>query len=224
MFAVFIERGCANAVKLAACKRGLQQIRSIHRAIGFACTHKRMHFIDEEDNTPFSCCDFRENGFQTFFKFAAIFRACNQSTHIKRKKFFIRKAFRYIAIDDAQGQAFGNRRFADAWFANKNGIIFSTTREHLNGTADFFIAPDDRIKLSGARGFRQITGVFFERFISVFSRRIVSCTTFAQIIDRVVERLRCYTRFGEHFTGIHIFLGRNREQEPFNGDIGIARF
>ena len=50
MFAVFVERGGADAMQLAARERGLQQVGGIHRAFGFAGADQRVHLVDEQDD------------------------------------------------------------------------------------------------------------------------------------------------------------------------------
>ncbi len=50
MFAIFVERGGADAVQLAAGERRLEQVRGIHGAIGLAGADQGMHLVDEQDD------------------------------------------------------------------------------------------------------------------------------------------------------------------------------
>ena len=50
MLAVFVERGRADAMQLAARQRRLQQVGGIHRAVGLAGADQRMHLVDEQDD------------------------------------------------------------------------------------------------------------------------------------------------------------------------------
>ena len=50
IFAVFVERGRADAMQLAAGQRRLQQVRRVHRAVGLAGADELMHLVDEEDD------------------------------------------------------------------------------------------------------------------------------------------------------------------------------
>ena len=50
IFAVFIQRGRADAMQLAAGKCGFDQIGGIHGAIGFAGTNQRVHLVDEQND------------------------------------------------------------------------------------------------------------------------------------------------------------------------------
>ena len=42
-----------------------------------------------------------------------------------------------VALDDAQGEAFDDRCFADTRFAGKYGVVLATTREDVDDLADF---------------------------------------------------------------------------------------
>ena len=50
MLAIFVERGRADAVQLAARERGLEQVAGVHRAFGFARADQRVHLVDEQDD------------------------------------------------------------------------------------------------------------------------------------------------------------------------------
>ena len=50
VLAVFVERGGADAVQLAARQRGLQQVRRVHRAFRLAGADQGVHLVDEEDD------------------------------------------------------------------------------------------------------------------------------------------------------------------------------
>ncbi len=67
------------------------------------------------------------------------------SSAIKRLS---RKRFRDVAIDDAQRQAFGDGGLAHARFADQNRIVLGAAGQHLDGAADFLVAPDHRIEFA----------------------------------------------------------------------------
>ena len=83
IFAVFVQCGRTNAVKLTSCQHGLQQIARIHRAVRFARTDDGVQFVNEKNNLAFTCLDFSEYGFEAFFKFSAEFRTRNERTHVE---------------------------------------------------------------------------------------------------------------------------------------------
>ena len=123
IFAVLIQRGGTYAVQLTPRQRWLDQIGRIHRAIGFACADKGVHLVDEQDDLAIGRGHFGQNGFQTLFKIAPIFRARDQRAHVQGKQLFVAQGFGHVATDDAQGKALGNRGFTDARFPNQNGVV-----------------------------------------------------------------------------------------------------
>ena len=50
MFAVFVERGGADAMQFAARQRRLQQVGGVHRAVRLAGADQRVHLVDEQDD------------------------------------------------------------------------------------------------------------------------------------------------------------------------------
>jgi hypothetical protein len=92
--------------------------------------------------------DFRQHGLQPLLEFAAEFRARDQRAHVERHQPLVAQAFRHVAIDDAQRQAFGDGGLADAGLADQHGIVLGAAREHLDGAADFFVAADHGIELA----------------------------------------------------------------------------
>ena len=49
---VFVERGGADAVQLAARQRRLEQVGGVHRAFGLAGADEGVHLVDEQDDQP----------------------------------------------------------------------------------------------------------------------------------------------------------------------------
>ena len=50
VLAILVERGRADAVQLAARKRGLEHVRGVHRPFGLAGADQRVQLVDEEDD------------------------------------------------------------------------------------------------------------------------------------------------------------------------------
>jgi len=51
------------------------------------------------------------------------------------------------------GESFDDGGFADAGFADEDGVVLGAAAEHLHDAADFVIASDDRVELTLAGGF-----------------------------------------------------------------------
>ena len=92
--------------------------------------------------------DFVEHRLQPLLELAAEFRARDQRAHVERHQPLVAQAFRHVAIDDAQRQAFGDGGLADARLADQHRIVLGAARQHLDGAADFLVAADHRIELA----------------------------------------------------------------------------
>ncbi len=119
-------------------------------------------------------------------------------------------------------QAFDDRGLADARLADQHRIVLGAAGQNLDGAADFLVTTNDRIELAVARGLGQITGIFLERLIGVLGRRGIRGAALAQGFDRGVEGLRRHAGLGQDLSGVAVFLERQRQQKPLDGDEGIA--
>ena len=222
VFPVFV-RGCGtHAMQLASRQSRLQQVRCIHRTIGLARTHKRVHLVDKQDHLTCRRGYFVQNAFQAFLKFTAILRTGNQSAHVQRQQLLVAQTFRHIAIHDPQSQTFGNRRLPNTGIANQDRVVLCAPRQHLHGAANFLIPANDRVNLAIGCRFGQIARVLLQRIITVLSRRRIRRAPFAHIIDRTIQRLR------RHATGIQGLFrlrrhNRQSRQHPFHRHKTIAR-
>src|ERR1041385_1457478 len=61
------------------------------------------------------------------------------------------------------GEAFDNGGFADAGFAEQDGIVLRATAENLDDAFDFVFAADDRIHLAFAGDLRQVASEGLQR-------------------------------------------------------------
>src|SRR3546814_11186087 len=64
IFAIFVERRRADAVQFAACERGLEQVRGVHRAFGLAGADPRVNIVDEQDELALARLHFLERPLQ----------------------------------------------------------------------------------------------------------------------------------------------------------------
>ena len=190
MLAVLVERRGTHTMQLAAGKSRLEQIGRIHCAIGLAGTHERVHLVDEQDDLAVMGLDFGENGLQAFLELTAIFRAGNQRAHVERHQPLVFERFRHVAIDDPERQTFRDCRLADAGFTDQDRVVLGAPRQHLDRTTDFVVTPDHRIKLALAGDRGEIAGIFLQRVETLFGRGRIGRAALADIVDRLVERLR----------------------------------
>src|SRR3546814_11474471 len=70
----------------AACERGLEQVRGVHRAFGLAGADQRVHLVDEQDDLALGRLHFVEHALQPLLELAAIFGARDQRAHVEREQ------------------------------------------------------------------------------------------------------------------------------------------
>src|SRR4051794_18826244 len=90
VLAVFVERGSADAMKLATGKRGLEHVAGVHRAFGLAGADQHVDLVDEDDRAAFILGELFQNGFQPFLEFAAILAPARSDamSRFSRRLFF----------------------------------------------------------------------------------------------------------------------------------------
>ena len=162
VLAVFVERGRADAAEFAAGQRGLEQVGGVGGAFGCAGADHGVQLVDEQDHVAGGVFDFAEDGFQAVFEFAAVFCAGDECAQVERDDALVFEAVGHVALDDSQGEAFGDGGFADAGFADEDRVVFGAAGEDLDDAADFLVAADDRIELALAGALDQIDAVFVQ--------------------------------------------------------------
>ncbi len=223
MLAILIERGRADAMQLAARERRLQEVRSVHRAIGLAGPDERMHFVDEQDDAARGRRDLVQHALEALLELAAIFRASDERSHVEREKLLVADQFRHVAIDDAQREALDDRRLADAGLADQHRIVLGAARQHLDRSADLLVTADDRVELAVARSVGEIARVFLQRVILILGARRVGRAAFTDVVDRRVEGLRRDAGVRQNLGRLAPLLHRQRQQKALDGDEQIAR-
>jgi hypothetical protein len=148
--------------------------------------------------------------------------AGNQRAHVERHQLLVLEALRHVAVDDPESQALGDRRLADAGLADEDRIVLGAAGKNLDGAADLVVAADDRIELAGAGIGGEIARVLLQRVITLLGRRRVGRAALAQLVDRLVERLRCDASLGENLGGLCRLLDGQRGEQALDRDERIA--
>ncbi len=143
--AVFARRSGADALDFAARKSRLQNIGGVERTFGRACAHQRVELINKDDGVLILHQLFHD-GLEALFELAAILGSSNDQRKVEREDALVGQERRHVAIGDALGEAFHNGGFADARFADQNGIVFGAAAQNLDHTFELVIASDQRIQ------------------------------------------------------------------------------
>ena len=150
-----------------------------------------MQLIDEEDDLALGLFDFRQNGLQPLFKFAAVLRARNQSAHIERENGLVLQGLWHLVRDDPLREAFNDGRLADARLANENGVVFRFPGQNPDDVPDLFVAADDRVHLLLTGALYQVRAVFLERLIGILRRVGGHALVAADGLKRLQAALLC---------------------------------
>ncbi len=222
MLAVLVESRGAHAMQLTARQRWFQQVGSVHRAFGLARADEGMHLVDEQDDLSLCSDDFRKNRLQPLLELAAEFCAGDQGTHVERHQPLVAQAFRHVAVDDAQRQAFRDGGLADARLPDQHGIVLGAPRQHLNGAADFLVSSNDRVELAGARELGEVTRIFLQCVVLVLRRRRIRDASLPQIRDCLVQPLRRHAGVFQNARGVCALRHRKGEQQILGSDVRVA--
>ena len=147
VFAIFVERGRADAVQFAAGQGRLEQVRGVHRPFGRPRPDDGVQFVDKEDDPSLRFLHFAEDGLQPVLELSAVFRPGDQGPHVERDDPLVLEVLRHVAHHDAVRQPFDNRRLADARLADQDRVVFPPPGKDLDHAADLGVAADDRIDL-----------------------------------------------------------------------------
>ena len=130
--------------------------------------------------------------------------------------------FGHVAVDDPLGEAFDDRRLADAGLADDDRVVLRAPREHLHDAADFLVPADHRIDRAAARRLGQVARILLERVVARFGRRAVRRPPLAQVVDGGVQRLRADAGIRQDARGARPLGERKREQQALGGDVAVA--
>ena len=208
VLAVFVQRGRADAMQLAARQRGLEHIARVHRAFGLARADHGVQLVDEHDGLAFILSQFFQHILQAFLEFAAIFRAGQQRRHVQAQHFLVLQRFRHFAVDDALRQAFDDRGLAHAGFADQHRVVLGAALQHLDRAADLVVAPDHRVELALAGTLGQVDGVFFQGFALAFGLGIADRLAAAHGVDGLLQRCARHAMLLQQTSGFALVVSK----------------
>ena len=103
-----------------------------------------MDLVDEQNGAGI-VLDLLHHGLEPLLEVAAIAGPGEQRAHVERKDGRVLQHLRHFAANDLAGQAFCDRRLADAWITDEQRIVLLAPAQHLNGTQHLGFAPDQRV-------------------------------------------------------------------------------
>ena len=222
VLAVFVQRGRADAVQLAARQGGLEHIARVHRALGLAGAHHGVQLVDENDGLALVLGQFLEHVFQPFLELAAKLGAGQQRGHVQAQHALALERIGHFASDDALGQAFDNGGLADARLANQHRVVLGAALQHLNSTANLVVAADHRVELAQPRALGQVNGVLGERFTLAFCVGAVDVLPAAHGINRRFQGFAGQTVLAGDFAHVSLAVGQRQQEQLAGNELVIA--
>ena len=217
VLAIFIERGRADAVQLAARQRRFEHVAGVHRAFRLAGAHEGMDLVDEQDDAAFLLGQVGEHALETVLELAAILRAGDHAAEIEHEHTLVAQRFGHLAVDDALCQAFHDRGLAHTGVAHEGGVVLGPAREHLNHAADFLVAADHRVELALFGTLGEVDGVLVEGAALLLGVGVVHVFAAANLVDLCRHVVARGAGFLEDPPGLGLVLERG-EHEQFAGD------
>src|SRR5687767_9268510 len=114
-----------------------------------------MDLVDEEDGVRLTA-EPLEHLLDTLFEVASIPRPGKQGAEIERVDLGVLEDLGYVALMDAQREAFRKRGLADTGFTHQQRIVLAAPAQHLDHPLELEPAPDQRIDLACGRPRNQI--------------------------------------------------------------------
>ncbi len=133
-----------------------------------------------------------------------------------------------LGLDDALGQALGDRRLADAGFADQGRVVLGPAREDLDDALDLRGPADHRVELVLAGQHREVAAVRVERRRLGLALGRGRLALGAEQRGRLNANLgRVDPEVGQHARGDALTLADEAEQQMFRADVVVvelARF
>ncbi len=164
VLAVFVQRGRAHAMQLAARQRRLEHVAGVDRTFRLAGADHRMQLVDEDDRPALVGGDVLEHRLESLLELAAILGPGEHCRHVQRQHALVLQTLGYFAIDDALSEALDDRGLAHPRLADEHRVVLGAPLQDLDHAPDLVVAADDRVELALARALGEVHGVLLERF------------------------------------------------------------
>jgi len=160
VLAIFVQRGRADALQLAARQRWLEDISCIHRAASRSRANQHVQLIDKEHRL---CgANLVDDLLETLFELAAVHSASNQRANIQPDQTLVAQVDRHLASDDALSKPLDDGRLAHPRLADQRRVVLGPPGQDLDHALDLGLSSDHRIELTLLSQVRQIRTELFQ--------------------------------------------------------------
>ena len=162
MLAVLLQRSGADNLHLAARQRRLQNVGSIHRALGRAGADDGVQLIDEQNHIA-RLFDLVNGVLDPLLEIAAVLRTGHHTGQIQRHDTLAAQQLRHLVVHDLLRQPLRDGGLADARLTDQARIVFGTAGQNLNHPLDLLGTSDHRVELALGGQLGQIAAELVER-------------------------------------------------------------
>ena len=147
VLAVFVERGGADDLDLAAREGRLHDGGGIEAALGRAGADQGVHLVDEQNDVAV-VADLLEHALQAVLKLAAVLGAGHQGGDIEHVDLLADQDVGHLLVGDELRQPLDHRGLAHARLADDERVVLGSAREDLHHALGLALAADNRVELS----------------------------------------------------------------------------
>ena len=152
---------------------------------------------------------------------AAVLRARDHRADVERDQPLVAQALGHVALDDAAGEALGDRGLADAGLADEHRVVLRAARQHLDDAADLLVAPDDRVELALAGVLGEVAAEPLERLVLLLGVLARDAVAAAHLLERAEHGVVGDAEAAEEVADAAGDLG-HREQQVLGGEVVVA--
>jgi len=146
VLAVFVERGGADGLQLAAGEHRLEDARCVDRAFGGAGTDEGVDLVDEQDDVA-AGADLLEHLLEALLEVAAVTAAGDQGAEVEGVQLLVAQGVGHVVVDDLLRETLDDRGLADPGFADEHRVVLGAPAEDLHHAFHLAGATDHRVEL-----------------------------------------------------------------------------
>ena len=230
-FAVFIKGGGADDLNFPPGKGGLQDVGSVHAALGISCTHDVVDLVDHQDDVT-QLFDLVDEALHPLLKLASELGAGHQRRQVEEVDLLVSQLKGHIPCHDPLGQALGNGGLAHAGFTDEAGVVLLAAVQDLDDPLDLLRPADHRVQLAllglavqgDAVALQELPlavglPLFFLPAAAVLRRRLLLGSRLAAVVEQAVQK-----REGSGLAGFLVILSAGQILHILDGVHGLHHF
>ena len=219
---VFVQGSGTDATELSTSQGWFQDVGRIHGSFTLTGTHKRVDFVDKEDDVAVRFGHFVDDRFQSFLELTLVLGTGYECPHIEGEELFVFQVLGHVTPKDTLCQSLYDGCLTGTRFTDKHRIVLGASAQDLEYTTYFLVTTDYRVQLTGTCGFYQVDGIFAQRLVCVLARLRSHLLSLAQFVDGCAEVFFVHSRILQYGAGCAFDI-QQRQEQCFQGYILVAQ-